>query len=249
MPRLSGVRLCVSNPAEIADFYVTVLGMQATKCGAHWRVGYLGQDADLLLMPGGSEYAHARSDRYWKIGITLPNLDMAFDHLTDAGVTVSQPRQFRDIGYMCHLSDPAGFQIELLQHDFEGHRPDTAGEAPKPLGGGARLGQITVRSGDIEPTRAFFEGLGMRLLSVQRVQSPDFTLYFWAFTQDCPPNPDLEAVENREWLWKRAYTTLEVQYVSGLSPSRNVGYQGLEIDGLKNPVRDDFGDKISLYSG
>ncbi len=248
MPRLSGVLLSVSNPAEIAEFYVRYLGMQAANIGDVWRLGYPGRDADLILSSGPSGYRHNRSDRYWKIGITLPNVDIAHQQLNASGIDVSTPNQFRDIGYMCHLSDPAGFQIELLQHDFEANRPPDAGALDAPLGGGARIGQITLRSGDITTATETFERLGMRLLSVQPVQNPDFTLYFWAFTQDTPPDPDPCAVENREWLWKRPYTTLEVQHLPGLSPTRNPGFLGLEMEGIDHGSADDFGDGISVFS-
>lgn len=38
-----------------------------------------------------------------------------------------------------------------------------------------------------------------------------FCLYFFAFTEDIPPNNDLNAVENREWLWKKEYTQIELK--------------------------------------
>ena len=230
MPRLSGLRLSVSDPAALADFYATHLGMTARETHEGWRVGYPGQDADLLLQPGGGPYRHARSDRYWKIGITLPNVDIAHRQLSAAGIAVSAPHQFRDIGYMCHLSDPEGFQIELLQHDFETSRPPGSGDPAQPLGGDARIGQITLRSGDIATERESCDTLGLRLLSVQPVAEAGFTLYFWAFTDDTPPTPGLEAVVNREWLWKRPYTTLEIQHLDGLTPTRNAGYAGIEIE-------------------
>jgi predicted enzyme related to lactoylglutathione lyase len=45
----------------------------------------------------------------------LPDLDRSVLHLKSQGVSVSQPRQFEDIGYMVHILDPAGCTIELLQ--------------------------------------------------------------------------------------------------------------------------------------
>ncbi|MGI9437215.1 MAG: VOC family protein, partial [Geminicoccaceae bacterium] len=156
---------------------------------------------------------HRRDDRYWKIGITLPNIDIAHDQLSRAGVAVSDPVQFGDIGYMCHLNDPEDFPIELLQHRFLGHRRDRDGNPDMPLGGGARLGQITLRVTDLPGAIAFYrDRLGMKLLSVQPVPDFDFVLYFLAFTDENPPVTDLEAVENREWLWQRPYTTLELQH-------------------------------------
>lgn len=61
------------------------------------------------------------SDFYWKIGITLPDLDAAVTFLRENGVDATDPVQFRDIGYMSKITDPAGFIIELLQHGFEGN--------------------------------------------------------------------------------------------------------------------------------
>ena len=55
----------------------------------------------------------------------------------------------------------------------------------------------------------------MKLLSIQQVEAYGFTLYFLAFTDETPPNEDLNSIEIREWLWQRPYTTLELQYVPG----------------------------------
>ena len=35
------------------------------------------------------------------------------------GTNVSSPLQYKDTGYLCHLADPDGFSLELLQHTFE----------------------------------------------------------------------------------------------------------------------------------
>lgn len=126
---------------------------------------------------------------------------------------------------MAHLQDPADFAIELLQHDFEGQGP--AGDPDQPLGGGAHIGQITLRTGDMEAE--FSEYPGMRLLSVQPVSNYGFDLYFLAFTEEEPPNADLQAVENRPWLWRRPYTSLEFQYLPGAQITKIPAFQGLEI--------------------
>ena len=51
----------------------------------------------------------------------------------------------------------------------------------------------------------------MKLLSIQQVEAYGFTLYFLAFTDETPPNEDLNSIEIREWLWQRPYTTIEHQ--------------------------------------
>ncbi len=239
--RLAALRLRVANPDALAAFYHDALGMRVQVEGANRRVGYPGQDADLLLMPGGGGYRHDRGQRFWKIGITLPNVDLAANHLRQMGVTVSAPRQFLDIGYMCHLSDPEGFVIELLQHDFEGNRLGDAVRSDAPFAG-ACVGQITLRTGDIAAEDAFCRSQGMSLLSMQGVEPYGFDLHFYAFTEDTPPNPDLWAVENREWLWKRPYTTLEFQHIPSARFASVPDYRGIEVEGLAGPKTDAFGD-------
>ena len=129
MKRLAGIVLYVQNPESLAHFYMEHLGMSVRQDGAEFQVGYDGPDADLILRPStnSAPYVHSRDDRYWKIGITLPNVDLACEQLTQAGVMVNTPKQFRDIGYLTHLTDPEGFQIELLQHTFQDQPRSTTG--------------------------------------------------------------------------------------------------------------------------
>lgn len=241
--RLSGLRLRVADPDRLAAFYQNILGMSVRPQGASLRAGYAGQDADILLMPGGGGYVHDRGQRYWKIGLTVPDVDLAASYLRANGVAVSDPQQFLDIGYMCHLQDPEGFVIELLQHHFEGNRPDNAADPSAPFSN-ACIGQITLRTGDIAAEDAFCRGQGMRLLSMQDVAQYGFDLHFYAFTDETPPEPDLWAVENREWLWQRPYTTLEFQHLSGGQFAPVPDYRGLEFEGLTEPLKDAFGDTV-----
>lgn len=241
--RLSALRLRVADPDRLADFYREALGMSVQVEGQNRRVGYDGQDADLVLMPGGGGYVHDPGQRYWKIGITLPDVDMAADSLYQKGHTVSTPRQFLDIGYMAHLNDPEGFVIELLQHDFEGYRPENAADPARPFAQ-ARVGQITLRTGDITVEDTVCRAQGMSLLSMQEVAPHGFDLHFYAFTQEAPPDPDLWAVANREWLWKRPYTTLEFQHIPGAQFAPVPDFKGLAFEGLTEPIHDAFGDPI-----
>lgn len=90
---------------------------------------------------------------------------------------------------------------------------------------GMSLGQLTLRIRNVEKSLHFYQSvLGMRLLSRQRVEPYRFTLYFLAFvekTDEVPPcqlpdgSIDINAVGNREWLWQRPYTTLELQHRDG----------------------------------
>lgn len=233
---LSGVALNVASPQTLAEFYTGVLGMTATPEGAEIRVAYGGAGAYLALRqsPSPRAYRHEDRDRYWKIGITLPDLDAAHAQLERKGVAVGTPRQFGDVGYLCHLADPEGFRIELLQRTFEGEPRTAQGDDSLPLGGGAALGQITLRTGNIGAELDHFERrLGMKLLSRQPIAERDFDLYFLACTDEEPPDSDLTAVHNRPWLWQRPYTTLEFQHWPAAGPRGfgcrpgETGYAGL----------------------
>lgn len=256
--QLARVVLRVRSPDTLARFYTDHLGMKARTEGDAVVLDYDGADAaiEFRQAKSGASYAHTRTDRYWKIGITLPNVDIAHAQLRQAGIAVSDPTQFNQIGYMCHLSDPEGFSIELLQHSFLGNRHEEEGDRDRVLGGGARIGQITLRVANLQSALAFYrDRLGMGLLSIQPVDGFGFTLYFLAFTRDRPPNPDLAAIENREWLWQRPYTTLELQYFDGrpgafgLPADNEAGFDGISMsdsDRSEASLRDEAGGRIYL---
>ena len=69
--------------------------------------------------------------------------------------------------------------------------------------------------------------------SVQDISAYGFVLYFLAFTSEDPPCPyDLASVRNREWLWQRPYTTLEIQCRPG-QPCLPMDNLGEGVDHIK----------------
>ncbi len=219
-----------SNLDVLVSFYNDMLGMNVLAQpsirgeNVHALLGYHNHPAagtcielqSCDITDQHKHYHHKTHDIYWKIGITLPDVDSAVSVLRRKGVSVSDPQQFLDIGYLCHLQDPAGFQIELLQHEFHSVSAPKTPIPDHPLGQCATLGQITLRVIDINESLLFYRDIiGMRLLSIQPVTPYGFTLYFLAHTDETPPNADIESVANREWLWQRPYTTIELQHVWG----------------------------------
>lgn len=183
--------------------------------GGTGLIGYDAGECLLELLAGATEpYAPGPTDYYWKIGLTVRDLDHAVSFLRRIGWPVSDPRQFREIGYLAHMRDPDGLAIELLQQGFAGDaRPPGQGHS---IGGQASVAHITLRVDDIARARRYCERhLGLRLMSVQPVPPRDFTLYFFAWSDEVLPSPDLEAVQNRPWLWARPYTVLELQSLEG----------------------------------
>lgn len=196
---------------------------------------------DLSLVNSGT------SNAYWKIGITLYDIDYARNILLSKQVNIGNPLQFEDIGYVCHLKDPNGFHIELLQHDFQKTFDDKIKKndrkgLPKddfPLGYPCCIGQITLQANDMNQTQRFYQDLlGMKLLSIQEVPKFNFTLYFFAWTNENPPIADIKDIStNREWLWKRPYTTIEIRHFHDqrrITPFKDLqaneyGFEGIRI--------------------
>ncbi len=210
---ITRLHLRVPDGTHLEAFYSGLLGMQYLGNPKRPVFGYnelqclieFSIDPDMKLQ-------FSDRDFYWKTGITVRNLRHAVDFLHLNGWKVSQPRQFRDIGYLCHLNDPNGLPIELLQQGFEGNEMPV-GEG-HPIGGQATVAHITLRVTDIIAARSFFEGaLGMRLMSIQPVPEREFTLYFFAWSEDELPCPDLKDPRNREWLWARPYALLELKHM------------------------------------
>lgn len=210
-------RLIVSDVEKARAFYRDFLGMQDFGSESDPLMGYDEVECLLEFRAGAETPVYSGADGfYWKIGLTLDDLDTAVAYLRSRDYEVSDPRQFLDIGYMCHLRDPNGLPIELLQKRFEGNHTWLDASVAHAIGSQATLAHVTLRVSNLEPIQNFCEKrLGMRLLSVQPVELPEleFTLYFYAWSRDVLPEADLEAVQNREWLWARPYTLLEIQHL------------------------------------
>ncbi len=215
MKRIAGPHFRVQDHSGLAQFYCGLLGMQAV--AATTESVAFGFDAHRACVrfhrTADKPYEPRPNDFYWKIGITLRDLDAAVADLRNKGLAVSDPNQFRDIGYMSKIADPTGFTIELLQQGFEGN------SKPVPPGGHAiaaqaTLAHITLRVTDIASARTYFEDrLAMRLMSVQPVEEYGFCLYFYSWSDEPLPEPDLTSVGNREWLWSRPYAFIELQHL------------------------------------
>ena len=234
MPNLEKLILRSADLARKRAFYVDVLGMQ--ECD-NCCFRYSEQEVAICFEEASDgSYTPDAQDLYWKISIAVPDLDLAYRQLKDKGLSLKPPHQFRDVGYLTHIADPEGFIIELLQHGFEGDKPDAPVDDTL-LGGGPCLNLITMRTSNIEAVQALcIEALGMRALSVQPVEDYGFTLYFYAFTGEKPPAPDLTAVANRSWTYRRPYTVLEVQHVHrGIEMRRprdqDPGFSGVQVGG------------------
>ncbi|MEM7177879.1 MAG: VOC family protein [Pseudomonadota bacterium] len=237
MAKLETLTLRARDPEAQRRFYCDVLGMHDQGDG---RVGYSASEVALRFVQAQAPHDPRPTDLYWKIAVSVPNIDLAVAQLEACGVTPSPPRQFRDVGYLAKVTDPEGFVIELIDHWFQGERPDQPHDETR-LGGGAHLSLITLRTADIGAIEPDLLSRGMSPLSVQPVEPYGFTLYFYAFTDEAPPDPDLTAIANRPWVYQRPYSVLEIQHVHALaaetSPAEGAGgYSSLSVRSPGEPV-------------
>ena len=241
--------LRVQDFGGLPEFYCGLLGMQSIQEALDHEAaetlvfGFDPEQCSLVFRKADVIPFTARpNDFFWKIGVTLRNLDAAVAFLRDNEIDVTDPRQFRDIGYMSKIIDPNGFIIELLQQGFEGNEKGVP--EGHPVGAQATLAHITLRVTDIAAAKDFFgKKLGMRLMSVQPVEDFEFCLYFYSWSDEELPNSDLFSVANREWLWARPNTFIELQHLqsSGASVHKSAstesGFDGFayginQADGL-----------------
>ena len=238
MTKISRILLRSRNPKAQQKFYSETLGMSIHEDGS---VGYGKHEARLLFLPTDALYQPSPTDLYWKIALAVPNIELTYQQLIERGVAVDPPHQFKDIGYLAHFRDPQGFTIELIEHWFQGNRPKEQLDNHL-LGGGACLNLLTLRTVDIGAVQDTCKKWGMVPLSIQPVDDYEFTLYFFAFTDDRPPNTDLYSVENREWLYQRNYTVLELQHLHNEEPivyidENSAGYKGTVLSGAHQQLQ------------
>ncbi|MDG2483157.1 MAG: VOC family protein [Alphaproteobacteria bacterium] len=233
MFRIRRNHLPVLSLEGLQAFYGDLLGMEVLGSDDEPVFGFDPDQCCLAFRATASApHKPGQHDFCWKIGITLRDLDAAVVYLRSRGVELRDPIQFLDIGYMTKLVDPNGFIIELLQQEFEGHHcPAPAGH---PIADQATLAHITLRVTDLEAAKAFFESdLGMRLMSVQPVHEYAFCLYFYCWSDEPLPDPDLASVANRAWLWARPYAFIELQHLElPTKKLRKVGKKSAGFDGF-----------------
>ncbi len=240
-------RLTVADPATSLAFYHRYFGLSlhATYETGGRRYYYLGfglprpdGDAAIPDYPGCLlELSHDPNDEfdtgpidgavpgYWKFSLAVADLDAARERLLAAGPDLSEPVMVPDVAYLCHCSDPDGYDIELIQHRFPANHPGSRYDPGYALGTPTSLSLVTYRVRDPVASLAFYQQqLGLRLLSKQVLEERGFTLYFLSADVEAAPDDDVESIGIREWLWQRPYALIELQHVHGTEVDPEYGY-------------------------
>lgn len=162
-------------------------------------------------------YQEKRTDNYWKYSLFVDDIQRVYHNLQDKNHVVGEAYQFGNIGYLSHTKDPENHQIEFIQKTFEKDTPVTENDSRYPLLESPVMGLITIRS--VDPLRSirFYEAFFEMKLYVRMYvdRGSGFTLYFLGRKGLNPPNPDMDAIENRTWMYQQNEPFIEIQYYWG----------------------------------
>ena len=234
--RVYSHQLSIQHPEATLAFYqnslnMSLLNKKESAKATHYFLGYQSgtsrsQEAQLELIDykgkTRSPQSHPQAG-YWKIAISVEDVDLARADLIKKGIEVGFAKQVPDVAYLCHLNGPEGYCIELIQHRFQqNHSPLPDNTHPWEH---AHFSLITYRVKDPQASLTFYqESLGMRLLSRQIIKPFGFTLYFLGYSDEPLPVDDIDAIENREWLWQRPHTMIEFQHIWGTEQQDDFSY-------------------------
>jgi len=229
-------RLQISEPKASLDFYINKLGMllisqYEVNSKRHYFLSFSEkQDAclELVFEPNtvfSIESQPSLTEGYWKYSIAVSNLALAREHLLLQGINIGSPFEVKNIAYLCHLTDPDGYCIELIQHYFEKNNRKILSSSNSFQECQPTLNLSALRVKQIDKSLAFYTKLGMRLVSRQKVEGRNMHLYFLSFNRELPPSSDIDSVSVREWLWQRPYTLLELQHTDDIESKIDFNYR------------------------
>ena len=254
--QLSHHVLAITDPDSSLDFYTSTVGMTLVAsrvCGgrSHYFLGFVASDEadnpvppypacllELVFDPACREIDNQGRDGvlpgYWKIALSVADLELARQSLLRRGVRVSEAVQVPDVAYLCHFDDPDGYCIELIQHRMRTNHQAEAPDDRYALATPTCFSLITVRVRDPEQSIEFYRReLGLRLVSRQQLAERGFTLYFLSADRETPPSDDIDDIDMREWLWQRPYALLELQHIWGTEQRAEFAYRSDAATGFE----------------
>lgn len=152
-------------------------------------------------------YQEKASDHYWKYSLFVDDIQKVYQDLRAQQIMIGEPFQFGDIGYLAHTADRENHKIEYIQKTFKQQPAITTTEP-------TALGLLTIRTKDPVKIIQFYEDLlGMKLFVRMYVERGNgFTLYFLGDKHLQAPNADIDAIENREWMYQQSHLFIEIQH-------------------------------------
>ena len=243
-------RLQISHPEKSLTFYLDIMGMQLihhyeSTQGIHYILEYyydqgssveettnktLHAQLELVFNPQQKFTVPVQPNRqsgYWKFTIAVGHLATAHQKLLDNGIKVSLCTVIPNLAYLCHLTDPDGYCIELIQTHLIENTQDNLIKTDSmtfPLGSAAHMNLSTLRIKDLKHSLPFYQRLGFELIYTYRSDERAMTLYFLANKQSDSFNEIKYSDNIVETLWQYSDTLLEFQQFDGTQEDVNFSY-------------------------
>ena len=238
---LIGFTLQIYNPQKSIAFYTNTLGMQLVKeetkeSTTTYSFSFPKSFVKLQLKYNAQLakkiYTQKPLDNYWKYSLFVPNNLKTEEEFLKLKHPIGEPFQFEEIGYLAHTQDLENHQIEFIQTTFKGNSAtdNTSSSTNTPA-----LGLLTIRTKDpIKTIKMYEDLLDLKLFVRMQVNRGNgFTLYFLGSKNLKVPNPDIDAIENREWMYQQKHLFIEVQQYWGNEQDSSFSLNTLEDQGLQ----------------
>lgn len=255
-------KLLTTKPAQSLAFYQNLLGMtliatQTINGCTHYRLAYVdnpgNEDNKQAMFVGqlvliddpslvaGQDFTVAtqpsQTEGYWKFSIAVDDIEIMREKLINSGVkTIGNCFDVANLAYLCHLQDPNGYCIELIQKTLK--------TSVKVNSNQPRLNLSTLRVKNAEKSLAFYQSLGMKLIYTYRSDKRNMTLYFLIAESDVALFESIDAPTLVEKMWQFPRTILELQQLDGTTENtvfryrvgRQTGFIGLEVNSKNTGV-------------
>lgn len=235
--KLQSFTLQIFEPEQTLAFYINVLGFSlfneiVINDSTYYNLGFKNTRfyIQLKYTPQLEKtiYQEIATHNYWKYSLFIDDIQKAYRNLQDHNYFIGEPYQFGDIGYLSHTEDTEQHKIEYIQKTFQQNTPVQTEET-------TALGLLTIRTKDSVKIIKFYEDiLSMKLFVRMYVdRGRGFTLYFLGDKELEAPNPDIDAIENREWMYQQSHLFIEIQHYWNSEQDDNFTLESTDKNGLQ----------------
>ncbi len=241
--KLQSFTLQIFEPEQTLSFYINVLGFsllnEFLEDNSTYYNLYLENEhfnIQLKYSPSLTKtlYQQTSTDNYWKYSLFVTDIQKIYTQLQNQNHKIGEPYQFGDIGYLSHTIDIENHHVEYIQKTFKQNK-QAISKTDFLFKEDMALGLLTIRTKDPVKSIKFYEEiLELKLLVRMYVdRSNGFTLYFLGDKTLRPPNPDIDAIENREWMYQQSHLFIEIQHYWGSEYDKDFSLNSTSINGLQ----------------
>ncbi|MTI30424.1 VOC family protein [Xanthovirga aplysinae] len=220
---LESFTLKIFNPEKTLPFYTNVLGFKLveefTVNDSTFYNLELENPAHKIQLEFNKSatltpYHQTTTDNYWKFSLFVDDIQRVYKELLKQKHPIGEPSQIGDIGYLSHTADLENHQIEFIQKTFKHNSVSVPPKKGFLLKEQPVLGLLTIRTKYPQKSIELFEDLlDLKLFVRMNVNRGNgFTLYFLGDKNLQAPSQDIDALENREWMYQQSHLFIEIQY-------------------------------------